>query len=169
MARAAVIAYHESAQQLISCISLAPVIVRGHDIPRDRIYELIVGHDTPFRAGAAQPIAAWIRQRFIVVPPDGSNTDQGWQVEVTSSMYAILGTDGAEMLAYHWHPEGVSPVTTPHLHLGSASGATWPRLQGAHLPTGFVTLAAFVRCLIEELGVEPRRPDWQAALAVAGA
>jgi hypothetical protein len=83
-------------------------------------------------------------------------------------MYTVLDVNRTEVLAYHWHPEGVSPVTTPHLHLGAASGVTWPRLQGAHMPTGPVALTAFVRCLIEELGVEPRRPDWQAALRVAG-
>ena len=83
---------------------------------------------------------------------------------VVSYLYAVRVPDGIEILAYQWHPEGVSSVITPHLHLASGSGVTRPRLLGAHLPTGHVTLAQFVRCLIEELGVEPRRPDWRAVL-----
>jgi hypothetical protein len=57
----------------------------------------------------------------------------------------------------------------PHVHLEAASGVTRPRLLGAHVPTGHVTLAQFFRCLIEELGVEPRRADWNAVLERAGA
>ena len=37
-------------------------------------------------------------------------------------------------------------------------------LTRAHLPTGGVTLAAFLRMAIRDFGVEPRRDDWQNVL-----
>ena len=73
--------------------------------------------------------------------------------------------DGPMLLAYHWHPVGVSPVTTPHLHLsGAVAGVD---LTKAHLPTGHVTLQDVVRFVITEWGVRPRRDDWPAVLASA--
>jgi hypothetical protein len=37
-------------------------------------------------------------------------------------------------------------------------------LHKLHPPTGYVTLSSVVRFLIEDLGVLPRRPNWQAVL-----
>jgi hypothetical protein len=74
---------------------------------------------------------------------------------------------GAGAFEYHWHPVGASPVRTPHLHVNpradSISGAV--SLERLHLPTGPVSLAAIVRFLITELGVEPNRADWVRILA----
>jgi hypothetical protein len=54
-----------------------------------------------------------------------------------------------------------------HLQAGARIGLRG--LAGAHLPTGHITLAQFIRCLIEELGVESRRADWHAVLEHAHA
>ena len=87
----------------------------------------------------------------------------------------MLDAEEREVLAYHWHPVGVSPVTFPHLHLSGRLPAldAGPRqeplrLGGMHLPTGgMVTLADVVRLLIAECGVAPRRADWERVLADA--
>jgi len=93
------------------------------------------------------------------------------RVETTGYLYEINDRDGREILAYHWHPEGVSPITEPHLHLSGrlrpfdlGDRDTAVRLGGMHLPTGIVTLARMVHLLIAEFGAEPRRADWQAIL-----
>jgi hypothetical protein len=85
--------------------------------------------------------------------------------------FEILEPDEREILAFHWHPDGASPVRHPHLHLsgrmpeillGRSRDAV--SLSRVHIPTGILSFAAVVRMLIEEFGVEPRRSDWQAIL-----
>lgn len=83
--------------------------------------------------------------------------------------YRINVGDGA--FSYHWHPIGPSRVSTPHLHVKAsrqmAPGAA--AVEKLHFPTGPVSLAAIVRFLIEEVGVEPNRPDWERILTDAEA
>jgi hypothetical protein len=86
-----------------------------------------------------------------------------WQVTPSRYRYALLDANGAEILAYHWHPSGTSQVDTPHLHV-SARHANLD-LSPLHLPTGTVTPISFVRALIAEFGVEPLRTDWDAILS----
>jgi hypothetical protein len=111
-----------------------------------------------------------MRMEYQIVPA-GINSRTGLLVSTSAYRYHILDRDDREILAYHWHPEGVSPVTEPHLHL---SGRLRPLDIGApdtpvalgemHLPTGIVSLAHVVRLLIAEIGVEPRRDDWETVL-----
>jgi len=75
----------------------------------------------------------------------------------------LAHADGSMILAYHWHPVGVSPVTWPHLHLAGQVAAI--PFDKAHLPTGPVTLQDVLRFAIVDLGVEPLRPDWRDVLA----
>jgi hypothetical protein len=83
---------------------------------------------------------------------------------------SVTESDEREILAYHWHPHGQSPVTVPHLHV---SGRIPPiqiapgeavALADMHLPTGYVGLADVVRLLIVEFRVVPRRHDWESVL-----
>ena len=96
---------------------------------------------------------------------------------VSSAYYAydILDLEEQEILLYHWHPAGVSPVTDPHLHLSSrilpitvASRGRSPQrvsLADMHIRTGRVLLEDVVRVLIDEFKVMPLRRDWQDVLA----
>jgi hypothetical protein len=59
-------------------------------------------------------------------------------------------------------------VTTPHLHIEAASGIH-AALLGAHFPTGVVAIPDLARMLIRDLGVAPRRADWQEVLDQAQA
>lgn len=95
-----------------------------------------------------------------------------YDVRTTGYYYTILDAQGRELLAYHWHPTGPSPVTLPHLHLTSrvrpielAPNEALIPLAEMHLPTGLVTLADVVWLLIIEFGMEPRRADWANVLA----
>lgn len=51
----------------------------------------------------------------------------------------------------------------PHLHVGAAMGPNAATILGGHVPTGRVAMEDVLRLLIE-LGVQPRRDDWQAVL-----
>jgi len=85
-----------------------------------------------------------------------------WSVRITTYVYTLYLPGDAMLLAYHWHPEGRSPITTPHLHVGSATARA--PLAGAHLPTGTVTLPQVLRLAIREFGVQSLRNDWPAVL-----
>ena len=96
-----------------------------------------------------------------------------FEARVVAYAHDILDPDGNEIIAYHWHPDGVSSVRHPHLHLSNQirpielgrSQEPLP-LADLHLATGVVPLAHLVRMLIEEFGVEPLHADWDAALPV---
>jgi hypothetical protein len=77
--------------------------------------------------------------------------------------YELNDAGGNEILAYHYHPMGTSPVTYPHLHAGQQDA----RLAHGkkHLPTGLVTLQQVIHCLITEFDVPPLRQDWADILA----
>jgi hypothetical protein len=92
----------------------------------------------------------------------------GWRVEILGYLYAI-GYEGRELIAYHWHPRGASPITRPHMHVGAdvQVGDRW--LAKVHLPTGPVGLEQVVALAIAELGTEPLRDDWQRLIDEAAA
>ena len=92
-------------------------------------------------------------------------------VRIVSYEYRLLDPDQREIIAFHWHPTGLSNVTDPHLHLSSQlkpieMGRSQEPLALAdmHIPTGFVTLEDVVRLLITEFGISPRRDDWDRLL-----
>ena len=87
-----------------------------------------------------------------------------WEVEIIGYSYAVHDSEQAEVVLYHWHPAGNSYVTDPHLHLEQGARVGRRELQGAHLPTGHVSLSAFLRLLILDLEVQPIRPDWETIL-----
>jgi hypothetical protein len=85
--------------------------------------------------------------------------------------YQLHEPNERELLAFHWHPYGLSDAWHPHLHLSSripsfelGANAEPTNLAAMHIPTGFVTFADVVRLLITEFGVEPRRADWESIL-----
>jgi hypothetical protein len=102
---------------------------------------------------------------FAIDQRGGQRTLQN--VRLVSYEYRLLDLDQREIIAFHWHPTGLSNVTDPHLHLSSRlnpieMGRNQEPLDLAdmHIPTGFVTLEDVVRLLISEFGIAPRRDDW---------
>jgi hypothetical protein len=87
-------------------------------------------------------------------------------VLTTGYLYQLRAGE-RELLAYHWHPRGLSPHTDPHMHLGAAAELGFADLGTAHLPTGRIGLEHVLRLAIRDLGVEPRRGDWREVLGDA--
>ena len=117
----------------------------------------------PARLRGNQPLSLLVLHYYRVESDQGPS--RNWRATTAGYAYSLRDGDGTEFLAYHWHPTGNSPITYPHLHIGTAT--TPLDLSRAHLPTGPVTLAAVVRLAIADLGVAPLRPDWRAVLATA--
>lgn len=78
-----------------------------------------------------------------------------WSVEVNRYAYLLLDSDLREILAFHWHPGGLSPIRRPHLHIGAGAKARFAPLQKAHVPTGQVSLQDVLLFAINDLDVEP--------------
>lgn len=65
---------------------------------------------------------------------------------VAGYAFTLFEHSGRELLAFHWHPAGRSPVAYPHLHVSAALRGTTPSGEAAilpldkvHLPTGLVS------------------------------
>ena len=120
-------------------------------------------------AGRQRRLLLTMKHSYAIV--EAADAPDAFEVRTTGYRYHVLDLQQREVLAYHWHPEGISPITYPHLHLSGRLSPLdlGPRQEPAalgemHLPTGFVTLADVVRLLITEFGIAPRRADWEAIL-----
>lgn len=104
-------------------------------------------------------------------------TERGpFQVATASYHYRILDYREDEIVVYHWHPTGKSPVKTPHLHVGAADSIVLQQRIGSrlatrkthlgrlHFPTRHILLEDIVELLIREFRVDPLRADWEAVL-----
>lgn len=85
-----------------------------------------------------------------------------YRIKTLHYSYAVETQDAQEIVGYHWHPQGVSPVKFPHLHLGPAALIGRQELsRKAHFPTGRIAFEDVVEFLIATFGVEPDRLLWQ--------
>jgi hypothetical protein len=117
--------------------------------------------EAPLGRGASLSLVVQHGYRVIAVG-DGRSA---WRVITTSYAYLVLDRDLRTVVAYHWHPVGLSPVVHPQVHVGCRTPAV--DFARAHLPTGHVSLPAVLRAAVTELGVEPWRADWDEVLARA--
>jgi hypothetical protein len=87
-----------------------------------------------------------------------------WTTRPASYLHHVYDRDGREIVAFHWHPERRG-YDAPHAHFRQLND---PIPMGkVHVPTGWIPLPTVVRFLIEELDVEPLRPDWREVLEEA--
>jgi hypothetical protein len=91
---------------------------------------------------------------------EAADQREPWIVGTVGYFYALEDSNDQEIIAYHWHPEGRSPIRFPHLHIGSGAGCQREDLAGAHCPTGKIPVEEFLRFIIVDFRVEPLRPDW---------
>src|SRR4051794_31209841 len=108
----------------------------------------------------ASPATLFLSAAFDI---DGAASSHSGTAHATISRYtvALLDSQGRELIAYHLHPAGASPIRYPHLHIARLAERQIaqfdrPWLSRAHWPTGTLQVADFVRMLITELGVTPK-------------
>ena len=99
-----------------------------------------------------------------------------FEVRTSFYQYNVLDREQRELVAYHWEPEGISPIRTPHVHMpvigsivlpqhpGSAVASAKTHLGKMHMPTGRVSVEDIVEMLIREFAVDPQRADWMEVL-----
>jgi hypothetical protein len=90
-----------------------------------------------------------------------------WRVTTLAYEHELVDANNRRMFALHWHPQGVSTVTTPHLHLGPGvlvdGCALTPK---AHLPMPRATFEQAIRWVVEVIG-SPLCDDWADRLKAA--
>lgn len=111
-------------------------------------------------SGGRQPIRLTVTHSYHVVPAAGA--DGLWRVSTAGWIYDLADSRDEPIVAFHWHPEGSGRVTHPHAHVHGRHDTV--ELAKLHLPTGRVSIESVIRFAIEDLGVAPRRPDWERIL-----
>lgn len=130
-----------------------------HVADTPHVVMLAGGAAVPLRGSA--DLSLWIRQNYLVVEVEGRR--RPWEVRTTGYIFQ-LHVGERELIAYHWHPWGLSPHAFPHMHLGPAAELGFGDLARAHLPTGRIGLSDVLCLAVRDLGVEPRRDDWREVL-----
>jgi hypothetical protein len=165
-------------QQGISCISEARVYAERP--PPNLRAANAVGLIFPLTLADGEPVILQavpgyprftfsMGQRFSLrhVPDD---TDRGpWKVRTEAYQYTLHDADGRELWAYHYHPQGLSPITWPHFHMYAATGVREDLAKG-HYPTNRVAFEEVLLLLLDlkrgRFGIRPLRADWMRTRAV---
>ena len=159
----AVVNYKDGIQRAVSCVTPSVIDVAGGYHPSPIPHRLTLNRGLPVALGGQSHLMLRLQQHYRVDETGGVGGH--WRVTVLEYYYSVHDTEEKEVLLYHYHPRGDSPVKTPHLHLGHGAEVGRTEVRDAHLPTGTVSLNAVLRVLIEEMGVQPRRSDWDSILS----
>ena len=107
-----------------------------------------------------QPLALDVGHYYVVVEAEGEAGP--WRCHTVGYTYEIAELSGREVLAFHFHPTS-GAVPFPHIH--DRQHREPVDLSHVHIPSGRVSLEAVIRLAITELGVKPRRDDWESVIA----
>jgi len=155
--------YRHNIQRMVSCVTTSVVDVAGGYYPSPVPHRLTMNNGFPVALDGMSRFRLELHQYYRIV--ETGRPVASWMVDVVGYYYAIHDSEEREVLLYHWHPRGNSPVATPHLHLEQGAQVGRAEIRDAHLPTGDVSMEAILRVLIEEMGVQPLRSDWELILA----
>lgn len=104
--------------------------------------------------GGPHELSLSFRHTFAAVSIDGSRRQ--WEARTTGYIYNVHDAHGDIVVAFHWHAEGESDVTWPHVHVYGRAGLV--PTGRVHLPTRELTPDEILACLARDLGV-PTRAD----------
>jgi hypothetical protein len=149
--------YLRPLQLALSCVTSAVLVQHSGD---PNVLTLPGGNAA--RLGGESKLMLRFVQHYGVVEAAGERGP--WKASIEQYAYALEDRESRELLAYHWHPATTARIAWPHLHMGPAAGVRDELLQRAHLPTGRVSFEDFLSLVIRDLGVKPRRRDWEQVL-----
>ena len=155
--------YRHSIQRMVSCVTTSVVDVAGGYHPSAIPHRLTMNGGVPVALGGPSQLMLGLQQTYRIVESELSGAP--WRVDAIDYDYAIYDVEEREVLLYHWHSVGNSSIATPHLHLKQGAQVGRTEVRDAHLPTGDVSLNAILWVLIEEMGVRPRRSEWESILS----
>lgn len=152
-------------RRVVSCITARVLNVRGGYHPSTKPHTVFVGDGLPVPlAGPGLLKLRFAHHYRIIQAPDERGP---WKVGTAAYFYSLDDASDQEVISYHWHPEGQSPIQFPHLHLGPGARCQRDEIAVAHCPTGRISIEEFLRFAIADFRVEPLRTDWPEVLAAA--
>ena len=155
--------YVDTIQLAISCVTNAVADVKGGYYVSDTPHILELNGSNPIRISGTSGVWLILQQYYRIVQSEAPTAL--WTVAEEGYYYEILDSDHREILAYHWHPTGLSSYAAHHLHIGHGAIVGREELHHAHLPSGHVSVPDILRLLISDFRASPRRHDWRAVLA----
>jgi hypothetical protein len=160
----AIEAFSAPLRDCLACVLPPTAVVHAYGQKRGDQYLLtLLGHrGEPVPLGGPHGVGFRLAHHYAVVP--AGDPDDPFRVRSLAYYYTITTARGREAIAYHWHPdsEGADAAHYPHIHVRSYTQPL--NLSHKHPPTGRVSLEAVIRFLIDELGVDARRPNYAAIL-----
>lgn len=171
-AHQAVNRYVQTLQSALHCITPAKLwrgsteVNVNHVLVFDRSLYVELRRQNPDDGQRYEPIYLSLLIGYRII----SNPGNPPRVVTVSYQFAISNRQHQEILAFHWHPEGISDVREPHMHVGAGivdagKGDFGKGFSNFHIPTGHVALPHVVRFLLTDFNVVPNRRDWEAALS----
>lgn len=139
--------------------------LRGSE-EEDRVLQL-TGSPRPLRLRRAgkSPIYLTATQGYRLVP-DPRFAPGEWKATTRGYAYTVYDTvdhEATKAIAWHWHP-GTGKSDEPHLHVYREGQIAGEYLNKLHLPGERVAFEAVIKFVIDELGVDPIRMDWQSQI-----
>jgi len=166
----------------LQCLAAVEVFGTGDEIGRQHSLGF-VAHSRAATDRASLPltspqgVVSFLLRVYVEYRVDVSTNLRVHRVSATSYSYRLLTSEHRELVAFPWHPSGLSRFTTPHLHVAGAAPIPLPALHSAaprsldiakaHLPTHPLSPEDLVELLIDDpvFGIEPRRIDWRGSLS----
>ncbi len=158
----AVTNYLEPLRKAISCITRSGLQVTSRD-QLNKVHALTLNRGSAVPLRGRRDLTLNIRQGYRIEEAEGELGP--YEVSTAAYAYIIGDAEEREILTYHWHPEGPSHITEPHLHLGPAAEIGCEELVKAHIPVGRITIEDVIGLLLRDFGVKPLREDWEDVLA----
>ena len=89
---------------------------------------------------------------FKFVKADTSKHEGAIRVTTLGYLYRLEGLDSKDIWRAHWHPQGNSPVSVPHVHIAPhlKSHFITPRITFENVVQWCAELGAPLRCTLEE-------------------
>lgn len=159
-------AFVEPLAAALAAIARAPIqCTPGGKNELDKVHNLYIGRlgdraYLPLTVRGTINLELCARMQYMIILSERPESGK-YRVTTCAYDYSIQQSDGRAVLDFHWHPEGESHETDPHLHIGEAQLRNDAVLTSKqHVPTGRVSFESIVRRLIES-GVPPICEDWQ--------
>ncbi len=151
----------EPLNRAISCVTQAVVSISpdGYNPDKTQPHVLVLNKGNPVKLRGNSSLYLTVIIHYRITTAEGELGP--WKVSISAYYYEIQDGEQHTLVAYHWHPN--TKPSTPHLHLGTASGVK-KILGKAHFPTQRICLEEVLRFAMIELKVKPRKKDWQGVL-----
>jgi hypothetical protein len=162
-AREAVEEFLRPLRRVVSCVTPGILNIRGGYHLSARPHSVLIGDGLPVRLAGTGRLMFRMVHHYRVAEASGERSP--WKVRTAAYYYSLDDFNEREVISYHWHPEGQSPIRFPHLHVGPGAGCQREEIGTAHCPTGRISVAEFLRFAIVDFRVEPLRDDWSDVFA----